>query len=464
MNIHTSVIAAVSTPPGKGGVAIIRISGEGAIEIASSVFKPKSKIPLEEQKPRVQCYGIIHCNGEEIDDGMATVFKAPASYTGEDTVEISCHGGILVTQAVLEAVFAAGAVPAGAGEFTRRAFINGKLSLTEAEAIGNLLEAESREQIKLSTESSRGLLSEKISEIRGSLTSLLSSVFARIDYPDEDLGDFTDKEALDILLEIKAKTEKLLSTYRTGKAVSEGIKTVICGKPNVGKSSVYNLMLGKDAAIVTDIKGTTRDVLTDKVPLGRVMLNISDTAGIRSDDEIDPVEKIGIKRSIEKLMESELILAVFDSSRALDEEDLSLISKLSELSTAKIALLNKSDLPSQLDKAQLSDTFDAVIEFSAEQKGEESLGLLTKKINSLFTDEKILVGQDAIISSARQNAELMRAYSFVTSAIEAYKLGMTADIASSDMEKALGAIAELDGRAVTEEVVADIFSKFCVGK
>ena len=395
---------------------------------------------------------------------MATVFKAPASYTGEDTVEISCHGGILVTQTVLETIFAAGAIPAGAGEFTRRAFINGKLSLTEAEAIGNLLEAESREQIKLSTERSRVLLRDRISEIRAALTSLLSSIFARIDYPDEDLGDFTDSEASDILKETKEKIEKLLLTYRTGKAVSEGIKTVICGKPNVGKSSVYNLMLGREAAIVTDIKGTTRDVLTDKISLGRVMLNISDTAGIRDGDKIDPVEKIGIQRSIERLEESELIIAVFDSSSEATAEDLNLMSRINSSDKARIALLNKSDLPTKFDKTLLSNVFDVIIDFSAKSNGEDSLKLLGERVNTLFTDEKISVGTDAIISSARQNAELLRAHSFVCSAIKAYEDGMTADMASSDIEKALGAIAELDGRAVTEEVVADIFSKFCVGK
>ena len=463
MNNFTSVIAAVSTPPGKGGVAIIRISGDGALEVASSVFSPRSKKKLSSYPARMQVRGDIFYGNELIDDGMATYFKAPASYTGEDTVEIACHGGVLVTSTVLEAIFAAGAVPAAPGEFTQRAFINGKLSLTEAEAIGNLLEAESRDQIKLSSSRSRELLSEKISEIRESLTTLLSSIYARIDYPDEDLGDFSDLESEKMLEETSKKIEKLISTYRTGKAISEGIKTVICGKPNVGKSSIYNLILGRDAAIVTDIEGTTRDVLSEKIPLGRVMLSLSDTAGVRN-STLDPIEKIGIERSHEKIGEAELILAVFDLSREFSGEDEELIHELSEATCARVAILNKCDREEKFDRSWLPEIFDAIIEISAERGKEDAIKLLSDTVSSLFTDEKISVGNDAIISSARQNASLTRALELVNSAITAYRTGFSADAASSDAERALGAIAELDGRAVSEEVVTDIFAKFCVGK
>ena len=463
MNNFTSVIAAVSTPPGKGGVAIIRISGDGALEVASTVFIPRSKKELSSYPPRMQIRGDIYYSDELIDDGMATYFKSPASYTGEDTVEIACHGGTLVTNTVLEAIFAAGAVPAAPGEFTQRAFINGKLSLTEAEAIGNLLEAESLTQIKLASSKSRELLTERIAEIREALTSLLSSIYARIDYPDEDLGDFTDSESQKMLEDTAEKIEKLISTYKTGKAISEGIKTVICGKPNVGKSSVYNLLLGRDAAIVTDIEGTTRDVLSEKIPLGRVMLNLSDTAGVRSKTS-DPIEKIGIERSLKKINEAELILAVFDLSRAFSDEDRELIDGISSAAGAKIAILNKCDAEDKFDRGSLPRIFDAIIEISAESGKEDAIKLLTDTVSSLFTDEKISVGNEAVISSARQNASLTRALELVKSAISAYQAGFSADAASSDAERALGAIAELDGRAVSEEVVKDIFAKFCVGK
>ena len=463
MNNYAGTIAAISTPPGKGGVAIIRISGTSSIEIAEKVFSPSSKKKLSDYPPRMQVRGDIYYGGDMIDDGMATYFRAPASYTGEDTVEIACHGGALVTRTVLEAVLAAGAIPATAGEFTKRAFINGKLSLTEAEAIGNLLEAESREQIKLSAGKSRELLTASIAEIRELLTSTLSSIYARIDYPDEDLGDFTDKETVEILKNTADKIKRLIATYRTGKAISEGIKTVICGKPNVGKSSLYNLMLGRNAAIVTDIEGTTRDVLSEKISLGRVMLNLSDTAGVRQ-NTLDPIEKIGIDRSLDKISESELILAVFDLSREFDGEDAELIRRIGECSAAKIAILNKCDLQVRLDTSKIEAVFDTVIEASAENDDGKLEAILAETVDKLFTDEKISVGNEAIIASARQNAELVAALELTESAISACSMGIAADAVSSDIERALGAIAELDGIAISEAVVADIFSKFCVGK
>ncbi len=463
MNNFSSTIAAISTPPGKGGVAIIRISGEDALDIASRVFHPASKRYFKDTAPRMQVRGEIFREEEMIDDGMATYFKAPASYTGEDTVEIYCHGGTLVTSAVLEAVLSAGAVLATAGEFTRRAFVNGKLSLVEAEAIGNLLEAESLVQIKLASKKSRTHLSLKIEEIRALLTSLLSSIYARIDYPDEDLGDFSDDEALKILLEAKKKTESLLSTYRTGKAVSSGIKTVICGKPNVGKSSIYNLLLGREAAIVTDIEGTTRDVLSDKIPLGKVMLNLSDTAGVRGATK-DPIEKIGIERSLEKIKEAELILAVFDLSRELDSADAELISSIVSCEAVKIAILNKSDLPELFDRKEISDKFDAMLTVSAKDGENNFTEELSITVDKMFTDERIKLGDDAVISSARQNSALTKALLLINSATSAYELGISQDAVSSDIERALGEIAELDGRETSELVVNDIFSKFCVGK
>jgi tRNA modification GTPase len=341
--MHGNVIAANSTPPGKGGVAVIRMSGEGAFEIAKKVFLPFSGKDLDDYRPRSQIYGYIIYNGEKIDDGMLTCFPAPRSYTGEDTVEISCHGGILVTRTVLEALFAAGATPAQAGEFTRRAFINGKLSLSEAEAIGTLLEATSHEQIRLSASPARAKLLEAINGIRTSLIDVMSSIYARIDYPDEDLGEFSDEETVERLCTVRESLSRLIDTYRTGRAINEGISTVIAGKPNVGKSTLYNLLVGEDAAIVTDIAGTTRDILERTVSLGRVSLRLTDTAGVRS-GELDKVEEIGIERSKEKITSSELILAVFDLSREVDESDLTLIGEIAKADGYKVCVLNKRDL------------------------------------------------------------------------------------------------------------------------
>lgn len=463
MNNYAYTIAAVSTPPGKGGVAIIRISGPDALRIGAEVFRPASKRNFEEAIPRMQIRGDIYYGDEMIDDGIATYFKAPASYTGEDTVEIACHGGILVTKTVLEAVFSAGARPAEPGEFTRRAFLSGKISLSEAESIGGLIDAETKEQMKLSSGKSRALFEESISEIRKLLTSVLSSTYARIDYPDEDLGDFTTDEAVEILTSAKKKVIKLLSTYKTGHAVKDGIDTVICGKPNAGKSTLYNALVGRDAAIVTDIEGTTRDVLSERVPFGRVMLNLSDTAGVRETTS-DVIEKIGIERSLEKISSAELILSVFDLSRCADDEDKALLSILKDIPRAKIALLNKSDLEEKFDRSLVKVGFDATVEISAKDGSEKIAEALIPIVDGLFTDEKISVGEDAIISSARQSAALNSTLSLIDAALFAYKSGVSEDAVSSDIELALGRIAELDGRAVSEEVVADIFSKFCVGK
>ena len=466
--MHGNVIAANSTPPGKGGVAVIRMSGNGAFEIAKKVFLPFSGKDLDEYRPRTQIYGYIIYNGERIDDGMLTRFPAPGSYTGEDTVEISCHGGILVTRTVLEALFAAGATPAEAGEFTRRAFINGKLSLSEAEAIGTLLEATSHEQIRLSASPARAKLTEAIDGIRSSLVDVMSSIYARIDYPDEDLGEFTDDETVERLSIVRERLGKLIDTYRTGRAINEGISTVIAGKPNVGKSTLYNLLVGEDAAIVTDIAGTTRDILERTVALGRVSLRLTDTAGVRS-GELDKVEEIGIERSKEKITSSELILAIFDLSRRMDESDLELIGEIAKADGYKVCVLNKCDLVDEknppFDTSLIpKDVFGETISISADKDNLSAIKTLTELINRLFTDEKISCGQDAIVSSARQHASLLRARDFIDTAIEAYRSGLAADAASSDIEMAIGAISELDGRAVSDSVVSDIFSKFCVGK
>ncbi|MBR5139457.1 MAG: tRNA uridine-5-carboxymethylaminomethyl(34) synthesis GTPase MnmE [Clostridia bacterium] len=460
---YGSVIAAISTPSGKGGVALIRVSGEGAVEICEKVFKPKSRITLTDIPPRTQIYGDILKGGEVIDDGMATVFRAPASYTGEDTVEICCHGGTLITQRVLEAVLLAGAVPAERGEFTERAFINGKLSLTDAEAIGNLLEAKNDGQIKLASSTSRGRLTDSISELRGELSTLLASIFARIDYPDEDLGEFTNEESRERLTVIDEKISKLISTYSTAKAVNEGISTVICGKTNAGKSSVYNAILGTDAAIVTDIEGTTRDVLSSEITLGRVLLRLSDTAGIRSLNRADTVEKIGIERSISAIERSELIIAVFDASRDIDDDDKAILSHIEGSDAVKIALMNKCDLEKRIDESLLSG-FSSVIKISAKEKPEEVREKLTDALTKLFLDEKLTLGEDAIVSSARQNAALISALEYIKAAISALSEGQFIDAAASEIELALGKIAELDGRAVADEVLSEIFSKFCVGK
>ena len=463
-------VAAISTPPGKGGVALIRISGSDADKIASRVFLPHSGKAYSEIKSRVATYGYIVSarsdsllDADKIDDVLLTRFPAPASFTGEDVVEICCHGGILVTRCVLEEVLRAGARPAEAGEFTRRAFISGKISLTEAEAVGTLLEAGSIEQIKLSSEPSRRALSERVAKIRARLVSIMSSVYARIDYPDEDLGEYDDSSLMKELSAVRGDLSSLASTYRTGRAIAEGVSAVIAGKPNVGKSSIYNLLVGEDAAIVTDIAGTTRDVLERSVPLGKVMLRLYDTAGIRDGVNIDEVEKIGIKKSRESMEKCQLLFAVFDNSRPIDDEDLALINELKALSCAKIAIINKADLQKKFDESSLSGVFESVIYTSATDEA-KSVCALKEAVEEKFTDGTVSVGNDAIIFSARQHAAITSALDSLSEAVTDLSLGFMQDAVSAHIERAIASIGELDGRQVGEEIVADIFSKFCVGK
>ena len=458
---RSDIIAAISTPPGKGGVAVIRVSGAGAIALAEKIFAPLSGKAVSDYPARTQIYGYIISSGRRIDDGMLTYFKEGASYTGEETAEISCHGGILITELVLSAVLAAGARPAEAGEFTRRAFLSGRLSLSDAEAIGLLLEARSEEQIALAGKDSRSRLDGRIGEISGEITELLGSVYARIDYPDEDLGDYTDEEMLDMLEKICEKIDSLLSTYRTGHSIAEGISTAIIGEPNVGKSSIYNLLCGRDAAIVTDIAGTTRDLLEETLTLGKVTLRLADTAGIRDTELCDPVEKIGIERSRARLEDCELLLAVFDAESAGDSNA---IFSDAKNATAKIAIYNKIDKIGKEFTPICPNGFDSAIAISATASPLEAREAIRKAVEELFIDERISIGADAIVSSARQRAELVEAKAAITAAIEALRAGVPSDAVSSDAEIALGALGRIDGRAVSEAVVDNIFSRFCVGK
>lgn len=456
MSEYTTTVAAVSTPPGKGGVALIRLSGPDALSIAEKCFVPKTKKDLS-SSPRQAIYGDLYSEGVAVDDGLALYFPAPHSYTGEDTVEFTCHGGILLTRTVLEALFTAGAFPASAGEFTRRAFLNGRLSLTEAEAIGTLLEAKSRAQILLS--SSRGRLSSALTECYRSLLSLLATAEAHIDFPEEDLGDFTDEEMLSGIEAIDGRLRELIATYRTGRAISEGIKTVICGRPNVGKSTLYNLLLGEEAAIVSDIAGTTRDILEKSVPLGQVLLHLYDTAGLHKTE--DPIERIGVARARSAFQEADLLLGVFDSSEPLSREDFTLLEEIRASSTPSILIYNKADLTPAFSPEILSPYSPYVLPLSA--KGDTTKELKAT-VEALFTDEKITVGEDAVVFSARQYAALCQAEQAVKAAMDAMRMGLPVDMVSADLKSALSSLGETTGLAVNEDIVSEIFSHFCVGK
>ncbi|MCI8387884.1 MAG: tRNA uridine-5-carboxymethylaminomethyl(34) synthesis GTPase MnmE [Clostridiales bacterium] len=461
-----NTIAAVSTAYGRGGIAVIRISGDEAVDIASAMFKPSSGKPLEEYPSNHAVYGYIYQRTDSedklrrIDDGLCTIFRAPNSYTGEDVVEISCHGGILITERVLEAVFGFGAVQAGAGEFTRRAFTNGKLSLSQAEAIGMLIDAETDEQLSLAAAQERGIFRDKADKLYERLKSVVTSVYAGVDFPDEDLTLMSDDEIISELRWLDGELDSLCSSYGAVRAVTQGIRTVIVGKPNTGKSSLLNRLVGRDRAIVTDIAGTTRDTVEESVKLGRVLLRLCDTAGIR--ETSDEVERIGVERSIAELENAELIVAVFDLTREADVEDMELFARIDKLNAAKIAVLNKSDAGETKFDCGLISSFENIATISA--KTGEGIDELKATVERLFAVGDIDYDNQAMILNARQNAVAIRAHGYICSALCALESGLTSDTAGLDLESALAELGELDGRRVTEDIVDGIFHHFCVGK
>ena len=457
-------IAAISTPYGKGGIAVLRVSGDRAAEIADAVFEAKSGKRFENIEHSKAVYGLIYetRDGEkrQIDDGIAVFFRAPNSFTGEDTVEISCHGGILVTQKVLTALLSAGARMALPGEFTRRAFINGKMTLTGAEALGDLLDARTDEQISLARSGMGGKLSRSVAEIYDSLCAVLAAIFAKIDYPDEDLAEISRDEMLINAKENLKKLEALEKTYSTGKAISEGIPTVILGKTNAGKSSLYNRILGRDAAIVTDIEGTTRDVLTEEAKIGRVILRLSDTAGLR--DSSDAVESIGIERARREAEQAELVLAVFDGSRQPDGNDAEILEYIKSLSGVKLAIFNKSDVGVLPCYDEIAKRFEFSLSLSASSG--EGFDKLEQAVEQIYIDKELNTATDAIIANARQHAAILAAISSLKGTIKAIELQLPLEICCAETENALSSLGEVDGRTVSEDIVAKIFSSFCVGK
>ena len=459
-------IAAISTPYGKGGVAMIRISGADALAVADAIFMPKSGKRLSELEVGRAYYGDVFSpieGGKSIDDGIAVYFRAPRSFTGEDTVEISCHGGILLTQKVLSAALSAGARMAEAGEFTRRAYVLGKIRLNEAESLGNLLEAKNEGQLSLARGGIRGRLTAKMDELYCVLRSVLTGIYANIDFPDEDLADMSREEMLDALKDALVEVKGLAATYKTGNAVSEGIPTVICGRTNAGKSSVYNRILGYDAAIVTDIEGTTRDVLRQNATLGKVTLLLCDTAGIRRTD--DKVENIGIERSIKEIDEAGLILAVFDGSKAPDNDDKELVQKILSSKAASVALVNKTDILANGINSELQEflsVFEHKVYISAlTGEGFDSLSAL---VEEMFIDGTLDFDNDAIITGARQYAAISKAAELLSNAVCDIERGVSLDACCVEVECAMSALGELDGREIGEEIVHEIFSHFCVGK
>jgi tRNA modification GTPase len=450
-------IAAIATPPAVGGIAVIRVSGPCALQIADRVFTSVSGVPLSQRRGYTASYGSFHSADGILDDGVALVFRSPKSYTGEDVAELSCHGGVYVARAVLRAVLDAGASLADPGEFTKRAFLNGKLSLSQAEAVADLIGAGNAQALGAARAQAGGALSRRIQQLRESLLNLAGHLSAWVDYPEEDIPQLEEGALADSLRQGLEVLDGLLASFDTGRFLREGIDTVIVGKPNVGKSTLMNLLAGCTRSIVTEIAGTTRDIVEDTVSLDELILRLSDTAGIRS--TADPVERLGVELARSRLDTAELILAVFDGSAPLEQEDFQLLELLE--GRPVIGLVNKGDLELRLSVKELEDRLDSVTVLSAlEGEGLDTLKeAIRRKLGLLKLDPA-----GGILSTERQRECARSARGSLWEAISALEAGMTLDAVTVSLEEAISALRELDGDRVTEEVVNRVFSRFCVGK
>ena len=452
-----TTIAAISTAQGEGGIGVIRVSGDGAIEIADKVFKNINNKKLCDMKGYTAAFGSIIFEGEKLDEAVALVFRAPHSYTGEDVVELSCHGGMYITKQVLRAVLQAGAVPAQAGEFTKRAFLNGKVDLTEAEAVIDIISAKSRSAARSAICVKEGTLRKKITAVKDELLSLTAHLSAWADYPEEDIAEVSEEDILVTCEKAEITLKRLLDTYDSGQAVKQGIDTVIAGRPNVGKSTLMNLLSGTEKSIVTDIPGTTRDVVEDTVLVGDVILRLSDTAGLRNTD--DAVEKIGVDRARKKLSQCGLLLAVFDNSRELDSDDLELIEMSKEVPT--VAIINKTDLEAKLDVNKIKSDISNIIYVSAANgEGREDIIKAVEKIAGTGN----LNPSEGILSNERQRNNVYNALSSVREAKAAVDMGMTFDAVTVSLEDAISELLEMTGEKTSDEVIDRVFHNFCVGK
>ncbi len=450
-------IAAVATPNAPGGIGIVRISGENAVEIAAKIFKPVSGKPLTESKGYCAHFGNVYDNNEKIDEAVCLVFRAPKSYTGEDTAEISCHGGLYITKRVLRAALDAGAMPAEAGEFTKRAFLNGKLDLAAAESVMSLIGASGKQAATAALNTLDGNLSREIKKCADNIIGVCASLAAWVDYPDEDIEETSGADMLPIFEETRAALADIIRRYDCGRAVTDGVDAVIVGKPNVGKSTLMNMLTGFERSIVTDIAGTTRDVVEERIVLGEIVMRVADTAGIRETENV--VENIGVNLAKRRLERAELVLAVFDGSAPLNADDFDIIEQCRE--KRAVALLNKSDLPLAADRKIIDEAFPHTVELSASTG--EGRDELEKAVRSIFKTNEFDPNA-ACLTSERQRQCCVNALGHIDEAIAALNMGVTLDAVNVCADCAIDALLELTGDKATSAVVDEVFSRFCVGK
>ncbi len=455
-----STIAAISTAQGVGGIGVIRISGEDSVKIADKIFVPfvgeRGKCLQNLGGYRAK-YGTILHEDELIDDAVVLVFRAPHSYTGEDVVEISCHGGLYITKRVLRAVLEAGATLAEPGEFTKRAFLNGKMDLSQAEAVMDLISAKSRRANQIAFGMREGKSSKKIAQIKEELLEISAGLSVWADYPEEDIPQVDENVLKNGVQKICERLHGMIDNYDTFKSIKEGVKTAIVGRPNVGKSTLMNFLSDSQKSIVTDIPGTTRDAIEETVMIGDIPVLLIDTAGIR--ETSDKVEKIGVEKAKKQINESEITLFMIDASSPLCEDDRELLKSLDASKT--VILLNKCDLGMQIDARELSTFENRIVELSAlKGQGIEKLKEIIENIIGLSNFDP----SDAVISNERQLMALKKATEILEDIINQLNLGITLDAVTVLMQDALSIFMEFTGENVSEAVVNKVFSKFCVGK
>lgn len=452
-----STVSAISTPLGSGGLGVIRISGEDAIITADRVFRSVSGKKLSEIPGYTSLFGHIYEGDDIVDECVAQVFRAPKSYTGENVVELSCHGGIYVLKKTLRLTFLNGAVPAGPGEFTKRAFLNGKIDLPEAESVMSIIKSKGEESLKAAINVRDGSLSKKIDKVAEELVNLSAAMAVFTDDPDEEQPLCSDDNIERVLNFSINELKYLIKTYDGGKIITEGVETVITGKPNVGKSALMNALSGRDRSIVTEIEGATRDIIEDSIKIGEIILKLSDTAGLR--ESKDEIESIGIKRSLKKIDESELVFAVFDGSKPLDERDIFLLEKCKNKKA--VAVINKSDLPRKIDEKKIYGYIKNIVFVSA--LNGTGLDELKSTLEKTLNLDEIDFGA-GVLANERQFFCAKEALDFLTEAECAFKEGVTMDALNVLIDDAIEKLKELTGETARDAVIDKVFSEFCVGK
>ena len=452
-----TTIAAIATPNAPGGIAVIRISGERAFEVAEKIFVPAGDKKVADMRGYTCAYGEAFDGEERLDDCILTVFRAPHSFTGEDTAEISCHGGIYVTRRILRAALANGAVMAQAGEFTKRAFLNGKIDLTQAESVMDIISAKGERELKMAENIREGAAYKAVRKISDRLMNMLGSLAAWTDYPDEDIPEVEPETMRTELENIRAELESLIRNYDSGRILREGVSTVIVGRPNVGKSTLFNALSGCERSIVTDIAGTTRDAVEETVKLGDVTLRLMDTAGIR--ETSDKIEEMGVNIAQKAIESAELVIAVFDGSETMSDDDVNIINKINFNNS--VAVVNKNDLSTVIDITELEKHFKHIVYLSAkENSGTDELCACIEDIFRL--NEPFF--NDVTVANERQKKCVDVCLENVEKAVEAIECGEMLDAVNVLIDYAEQSLLELIGEKITDAVVDEVFSRFCVGK